>query len=249
MKLRLLVAIGAVLALSVAGATAVAAPPGSATCAGGLIHAGTYKGLTVTGTCFFAGDGPVTVDGNLTVAEGAALNDHAGTFAVVHVTGNVLVRKGGIVGLGAYGPPHLPQTGTVVDGNVIADQPTSMYLSAITIHGNFISNGGSGPGRNFPIKDNIVDGNVVVQGWSGLWIGLLRNTVGGNIVFSNTSGTQVGDEPPFVGVPDSSEVADNIVSGNLICQGNSPAAQIGDSEGGPNIVGGNAVGQCAAISQ
>jgi hypothetical protein len=149
MKLRLLFA-GFVLALSVMASAALAAPPGSATCSGGLIAGGTYNGLTVTGNCFFAGD-PVNVNGNLTVADGASLNDHAGTFAVVHVTGNVLVGKDAILGLGQYGPPHLPQTGTVVEGNIVANQPMSLYLSAITIRGNLISNGGSGPDRNFPI--------------------------------------------------------------------------------------------------
>jgi hypothetical protein len=246
MKLRLLFALGGVLALAVAASAALAAPPGSSTCSGGTVAAGTYKGLTVTGNCFFAG-GTVTVNGNLTIADGASLNDHAATFAVVHVTGNVLVGKGGIVGLGQYGPPHLPQSGTVVDGNIVANQPASLYLSAIKVNGNVISNGGSGPGRNFPIKDIIVGGNVALQGWSGLWIGLLRSTVGGNVIFSKTSGTQTG-EPPFEGILDSTEIADNVVSGNLICQGNSPAAQVGDSGGGPNIVGGKAIGECAVLA-
>lgn len=247
MTLRLLFASCAVLVLAVGVSTAFAAPPGAATCSGGPIAGGTYNGLTVTGSCFFAG-APVTVHGNLTVADGATLNDHAFSFAVVHVTGNVLVGKGGILGLGRYGPPHLPQTGTVVDGNIVANQPTSLYLSAITVHGNLVSNGGSGPDRNFPIKDNIVGGNMAVQGWDGLWIGLLRNTVGGNVIFSKTSGTQTG-EGPFEGILDSSEVADNVISGNLICQGNSPAAQVGDSGGGPNIVGGKAVGECASLAE
>ena len=123
MKLRLLFA-SVVLTLAVAGSVALAAPPGSATCTGGPIAGGTYNGLTVTGNCFFAGS-PVTVEGNLTVADGAVLNDHAFSFAVVHVEGNVLVGKGGILGLGRYGPPHLPQTGTVVDGNIVANQPSS----------------------------------------------------------------------------------------------------------------------------
>jgi hypothetical protein len=246
MKLRLLGGICAVLALGIVGSTALAAAPGSATCSGGPIAGGTYQGLTVTGECFFAGD-PVTVVGNLKIADGAILNDHAGTFAVVHVTGNVIVGNGGVLGLGRYGPPHLPQTGTVVDGNIVANAPASLYLSAITVHGNLISSGGSGPGRNFPIKDVVVDGNVVIQGWSGLWIGLLRSTVGRNVIFSHTAGTQTG-EPPFEGILDSSEVADNVIGGNLICEGNSPAAQVGDSGGGPNLVGGKAVGECASLA-
>ena len=76
------------------------------------------------------------------MADGAALNDHAGTSATVHVTGNVLVGKGGILGLGTYNPfaPH----DSVVDGNIIANQPLSLYLSFLTVHGNVISNGGGG---------------------------------------------------------------------------------------------------------
>jgi hypothetical protein len=247
MKLRVILGLFAVGLVGVLGSAALAAPPHAGTCSSGLIAAGTYDGFTVTGECFFAG-GTVTINGNLRVADGAKLNDHAGSFAVVHVTGNVLVGQGSVLGLGRYGPPHLPQSGTVVDGNIVANQPLSLYLSAITVHGNLVSNGGSGPGRNFPIKDNVFDGNMVIQGWSGLWIGLLRNTVGGNVIFSHTAGTQTGDEPPFIGIPDSTEVADNVISGNLICQGNAPAAQIGDSLGGPNAVGGKAIGECASLA-
>lgn len=243
MRLRLLLALSVVALAVWAVSSAGAAAPGSGSCAGGLIQGGTYNGFTVTGTCFFAG-APVTIDGNLRIADGASLNPHAATFALVHVTGNVIVGKGAILGLGQYGPPNMPQTGTVVDGNIVAAQPMSLYLSAITIHGNLISNGGYGPGLNFPIKNVVVDGNVVMQGWSGLWIGLFRSQVGGNVIFSNNTGNQIGE----LGTPDSSEVADNVIGGNLICMGNDPAAQFGDSGGGPNTVGGHALGQCAPLA-
>ena len=244
LRLRFLLALP-VLALAVwAVSTAVAAPPGSGSCSGGLIQGGTYNGFTVTGSCFFAG-APVTINGNLRIADGASLNAHAATFALVHVTGNVIVGNGAILGLGKYGAPNIAQTGTVVDGNIVADQPMSLYLSAITVHGNLVSNGGSGPGLNFPIKNLVVDGNVVLQGWSGLWIGLFRSQVGGNVIFPNNTGDQIGE----TGEPDSSEVADNVIGGNLICQDNDPVAQFGDSGGGPNTVAGVAVGQCASLTQ
>lgn len=242
MRLRLLLLVAALVALATGVTAALAGGPGAGVCSGGLVQPGVYSGFTVTGDCFFAG-GSVTINGNLTVANGASLNAHAATFAVVHVTGNVLVGKGAVLGLGAYGPPDIAQTGTVVDGNIVANQPQSLYLSAITIHGNLISNGGSGPGLNFPIKNLIVGGNVVLQGWNGLWIGLFRSQVGGNVIFSKNSGNQTSES----GLPDSSEVANNVISGNLICQGNDPAAQFGDSGGGPNTVGGETVGQCAAL--
>jgi hypothetical protein len=47
--------------------------------------------------------------------------------------------------------------------------------------------------------------------------------------------------------PDGNEVTDNVVSGNLACYNNSPQAQIGDSGGGPNIVGGQKLGECATL--
>lgn len=243
MRHRGLLGLLVVALLALAASTAMAARPNSGSCSGGLIQGGTYDGFTVTGQCFFAG-APVTINGNLKIANGASLNAHAATFAVVHVTGNVIVGKGAILGLGKYGPPNIAQTGTVVDGNITANQPMSLYLSAITIHGNLVSNGGSGPGLNFPIKNVVVDGNVVMQGWNGLWIGLFRSQVGGNVIFSNNTGNQIGE----LGTPDSSEVADNIIRGNLICQGNNPAAQVGDSGGGPNTVGGKALGQCSGLA-
>lgn len=243
MKLRLFLLVGAVLASVTVVSAALAGGSSAGSCAGGLVQPGVYSSYTVTGDCFFAG-GSVTINGNLTVANGASLNAHAATSALVHVGGNALVGKNAILGLGAYGPPDMPQTGTVVDGNVIANQPQSLYLSAITIHGNLISNGGNGPGLNFPLKNLVVDGNVALQGWNGLWIGLFRSQVGGNVIFSKNTGDQIGE----TGLPDSSEVADNVISGNLICQGNDPAAQIGDSEGGPNTVGGMALGQCSSLA-
>ena len=164
----------------------------------------------------------------------------------LYITGNVKVGKDGVLGLGNYNPAP-PHTSAVVDGNVVANGPATLYLGGMTIHGNLVSNGGSGAGRNFPIKDDAIDGNVIVQGWSGLWFGILRSTVGGNVVVANTSGTQTGVDE-FVGILDSTEIVDNTIGGNLICHGNSPAAQIGDSGGGPNNVDGNVIGECAGLT-
>ena len=247
MRFKLFCALVAVVAMATAATTALGASPGAGSCAGGLINAGIYKGFTVTGPCFFApGDPSITIDGNLAIAAGASLNAHAATSATVHVTGNVIVEKGGIVGLGQYGPPNIAQSGTVVDGNVIADQPQSLYLSAITVHGNLVSHGGTGLGLNFPLKNLIVDGNVDVQGWTGGWIGLFRSAVGGNVIFADN--TAVIYPVGGTDAPDSSEVANNAVGGNLICHSNYPAAQFGDSGGGPNTVGGQPLGECAGLA-
>ena len=246
---RISVLLGSVvLMLAVSGSIASAAKPGAGTCSGGapgfgtaeVIPAGTYASFTVTGYCVF-GPGTVTINGNLTIADGAQLNDHAsGQSDSVHVTGNVQVGNGGVLGLGDYNP-FGGHTSAVVDGNVNAHNPTTLYLGDMTIHGNLVSNGGSGPGRNFPTKDNTIDGNVMLQGWTGMWIGLIRTEVGGNVNFSKNTAMDTSVVPGS----DSSEVQTNVIAGNLICHGNTPTAQVNQFDGGePNEIGGNAVGEC-----
>src|SRR5436305_6485780 len=100
-----------------------------------------------------------------------------------------------------------------------------------------------GGGVVLPIKDDVVSGNIVVHGWQGAWFGIIRDVVGGNVMASDNVGTRVGEE----GQSDSNEVVTNQISGNLICQHNNPVAQIGDSGGRKNTVGGNKIGECAAL--
>jgi hypothetical protein len=240
-KLRLLLGLCVLLVLGVVGSTALAAP-GPTTCSGGSIAAGTYNGLNVTGNCTFADGAAVTINGNLNVADGAILNDHAASSATVLVTGNVRVGKGAVLGLGHYNPegPHA----ATVNGNIVANQPLTLYLGAITVHGNVVSNGGGDPTRNFPIKDDTIDGNLILQGWHGLWLGAIRVTVGGNVIVNNNTAADTSQLPGS----DSTEVMTNTIKGNLICQGNTPAAQVNPDDGGqPNIVGGNKIGQCAGL--
>ncbi len=253
MKLRHFVGIFVVLALGIGGSSALASPPGSLTCTGGPIASGTYKGITVTGNCGFVSGAVITVDGNLVVADGASLNDHAASTATVNVSGNVLVGKGAVLGLGTYNPraPH----NSSVDGNIIANQPLSLYISFLTVHGNLVSHGGgggvTGEFRNFPTKDNTIDGNLIIDGWTGGWIGAIRDHVGGNLIFNdNTSVINGLVSPPVPGEVDgdSSEIMTNVVGGNLICHGNTPAAQVNPDDGGqPNVVAGQKIGQCAGL--
>lgn len=265
MKLRLLLVLSVTLALSVVGSAALAAGPGGYTCDGGQIPEGTYSSLTVTGNCLFGGD--VTVNGNVTVADGATLNDHAFSHANhVTINGNVKVGRDAVLGLGTYNPYAIHDT--TVNGNIIANHPKTLYVSYTTVHGNLISNGGgSAPDfRNFPTKDNVIDGNLVIQGWHGGWLGVIRNEVGGNVVVSKNKsvavlaypftpegcdpemGTCIGGTPGVDG--DSTEVQSNTVHGNLICQGNTPDAQINfnpPDNGWWNTVDGKASGQCATL--
>jgi hypothetical protein len=239
MKLRLLLGVALLLAVGVVGSAALAAGPHSATCSGGTIAPGTYNGLTVTGNCSFAA-GTITIDGNLRVADGAVLNDHAASTATVLVSGNVLVGKGAVLGLGNY---ELP-TGTTVDGNIVATQPLTLYLGGMTVHGNVVSTGGGDPGRNFPIRDDTIDGNLIIQGWSGLWMGVIRANVGGNVIVANNAAADTSVLPGS----DSTEVMTNHISGNLICLHNSPVATVNPEDGGqPNVVGGREIGECVGL--
>jgi len=254
-KLTVLLAAAVTLvAMAVAG-SALAGKPGPNPCSTGTLNSGAYGGFTVSGTCFVAASANVTINGNLKLAEDAVFRGMfvAGTL---HVTGNVKVDEGAILGLG-YG------TTVVVDGNIKADEPKSLYIGEMTVHGNVDSNGGGTADRfyNFPIKDNTIDGNLKLHGWHGGWIGAIRNTVGGNVDFSdNASVVEIADAAACGGtfpagcaaVPgtdgDSSEVQTNIISGNLKCHGNTPVAQVNPNDGGQlNTVTGNKKGECAGL--
>lgn len=256
-KLRLLCVAAAALMSAIVVSGATAHPGGLATCSGGPIAEGTYSGLVVSGNCWFTGDS-ITINGNVFVVHGGVLNDHAATPTggplpnTVVITGSIYVQPGGILGLGTYNPTST-QT-TTVGGSIIANQPLSLYISFTTIHGSLISTGGGGgvhgEFRNFPTKDNTIGGNLIMAGWTGGWIGAFRNHVGGTLIFSHNRSVLTMDAHGNVSVgtdPDSSEVATNVIGGDLICWANNPPAQIGDSGGSLNTVGGQKVGQCTQV--
>jgi hypothetical protein len=255
-RILLLGTVMALLAMALPG-SALAKPPGPGTCSGGSIGTGTWTGFTVTGNCTIANGATVQINGNLIVANGAILNDHAASSAKVDITGNVTVGKGAILGLG-YNAAAGTLGPDTVGGSIVAMQPLTLYLGNLTVGGNVISMGGTSPqppaatARNFPIKDNTIIGNLIIQGWQGGWLGVIRNDVDGNVIVNKNvslSTPPSKTEPGGPGMdPDSNEVQTNTISGNLICFGNSPAAQVNPGDGGqPNVVGGNAIGQCAKL--
>ena len=98
--------------------------------------------------------------------------------AQVHITGNVKVGKGAVLGLG-YNAPEGALGPDTVGGSIAAGQPLTLYMGSVTVGGTVRSNGGGEPGRNFPIKDNTIDGSLVFKGWRGLWIGGSATTSAG----------------------------------------------------------------------
>jgi hypothetical protein len=259
------------LLATVVATTAAATFPSAAfaargeTCSGEL--SGSHNSVTVKGTCVVTD--AVTIHGNLTLATGAVF---VGTPAPIHVTGNVKVGKGAQLLMG-WNADEGELGPDVVDGNIEAEKPLALYLGNMTVHGNLESHGGGTASRfyNFPIKDNVIDGNVEINGWKGGWWGLIANTVGGNVVLAHNQSVVVpADESTCFGtfpagcaaVPgvdeDSSEVqsrsipdvVDNPqhIHGNLVCIANTPPAQINAFDGGgANVVDGHKIGQCAGL--
>ncbi len=269
MKRLLLLGAGVVVALGLTGSGAFAGghEGGHETCSGtiaepGLI-AGSHGSVTVTGAC--AVNGPLTINGDLTLADGAVFS---GFGPSVHVTGNVKVGRGAQFALG-YNRGEGVLGPDVVDGNIVANQPLALYLGNSTVHGNVVSIGGGSSERfyNFPIKDNKIDGNLIIFGWTGGWWGAIANTVGKNVIVSfNRSVVHPADDATCQGTfpagcdaapgadEDSNEVQSRIgnpqhISGSLICFGNTPRAQVNPLDGGAaNIVDGKAIGECASLT-
>ena len=267
-RLGFVVALAALLAMAAPGATLAGSGAGS--CSNGHMAGGNYTSFTVKGVCNIAFGATVHISGNLTIAPGGSLDDHGAELWLkgeVHVGGNVIVGKGAVLGLGWNSPGGDGTLGPdTVGGSIVADRPLALQIGGVTIGGNLVSSGGgvlstsAADFRNFPVKDDVVHGNIVIQGWHGGWIGLIRNTVGGNVVFANNvSGSS--EEGPGAD-SDSSEIMGSDLSGfggpvipqtiggNLVCTGNVPAAQVNPGDGGaPSIVHGRAIGECAGLTQ
>ena len=174
--------------------------------------------------------------GRVVVPEGATCLSEG----PVSVHGGVYIGAGATFVLG--GDEAQTATGTIT-GGVHATNPASVQIHFATIDGGIDIHGGSGPfGGPFEItwnaiEDNRINGGATVEGYNGFWFGFIRNHVNGSVSLNNNV---LVDE-------DGNEYVTNTIRGSLNCAGNSPAAQAGDSEGGPNEVTGPKTGQCAGL--
>jgi hypothetical protein len=245
-KLRLLCAMLAIGAFLVVGAGTAGA--GSGTTCSGVLAPGTYKSVTVTGLCSLPDSGVVEIRGGLTVAPGAIFNGV--TDAKLTVSGGIAVGSDAVLGLGCSPSAGCDiTTFDRIDGGIRASQPLAALIHGNIIRGGIELNGGGGgancnSGALFggppftAIEDNTVSGGITVANQRSCWLGLFRNTVRGSVSVLNN----VMDDP------DANEVAANVISGNLACFGNSPAAQLGlDVPPAPNTVSGRKLGQCSGL--
>jgi hypothetical protein len=160
--------------------------------------------------------------------------------------GPVRIHAGLFVGPGAtfvLGSEESPGSTGTISGGVHASDPASVQIHFATIRGGVRIHGGSGPvGGPFDItwnaiEDNLISGGARIVGYNGFWFGFIRNSVRGSVTLNDN----------VLADPDGNEYVTNSIRGTLNCTGNSPAPQVGDSEGSPNQVTGRKTGQCAEL--
>lgn len=181
-----------------------------------------------------------------TLAQGTYQRVVVPAGAVCLSEGPVTIREGLWIRSGAtfvLGSEESGWTTGTIGGGVHAWDAASVQIHFATINGGIRAHGGSGPfGGPFEvtfnaIEDNVIHGGVTVTGYDGFWFGFIRNHVSGTVRLSNN----------VLADPDGNEYVTNVIHGSLMCSGNSPAPQVGDSEGLPNDVTGAKTGQCTAV--
>jgi hypothetical protein len=251
-RLRILgsLAVAAALALPTGSAMAAAPGPMPYTCTGGGIPSGDYASITVTGFCGVVPDAVITIVGNLNVGAGAFL-DAQSAPSTITVGHNVTAAAGSLVGLGCQ-PDYPHNTGhpctfepdgrstITVNGNVTATDADTVLLNGITVNGNVTLTGGGGD-IPWSIKNNSIGGNLTVSEVTADWLGVLFNHIDGNATLTNITATDPGDPGRLV------FVVRNTIGWNLTCTGLAPGVSGGFFPGSVNVVGRNAIGQCAPL--
>ncbi len=225
--------------------------PRAYTCAGGDIASGRYARITVTGACDVPAGAVVNVAGDVYVAAGAVL-DAQSAPSTITARGNVIAAKGSLLGLGCQPPSYTGNSAhactvepdghslITVGGNVTGVGAQTVLLNGITVKGNVTLAGGGGE-IPWSIKNNVVRGDLTVIGQTVEWLGVLFNRIGGN---ATLIGITLHDPDP--GAP-GVYVVRNTIKWNLVCFGLRPGVSGGFIPGEVNVVGGHAIGQCAAL--
>ena len=230
------------------------------TCSGGSIAPGTYSSLTISGFCTVDA-GVVIVRHDVTVKSNAGLIAAFGGGPALTVGGNLHVRPNGVLVLGCEPEAFVclndpdQQVGTLSSKGTVFGSLEAHDALAVLVHNSFIDRNlvldGGGGGVNCNPQDALfgspayatfedisVGGSATIKHWRSCWLGLFRTTIRYNVSFRDN----------ITADPDGNEVATNTIRGNLFCSKDNPAAQVGDSGGAPNIVLGQAGGECATLA-
>jgi len=205
---------------------------GSFAIVGGLAMAALLAGASSAGAAATFCHGTLASGSydRLVVPAGAHCN---GTSANIRVSDGVRVKQGATFILGHENGPN---TGIIRNG-VHANAPASLQLHFARVYNGVRMYGGGGNGEFSTIEDNVIRGGVTQTGYEAFWLGFIRNRVIGTVRLTDN----------VMGDPDANEYVTNRIQGNLICHGDSPAPQIGDSEGQRNVVTGSKIGQCRGV--
>ena len=160
-------------------------------------------------------------------------------------------------------PPNAACTvaaGVTVEGNVTVAAGASLTVATTfpTIVGNVQATGAAG----VELFGATVDGNVVLTGTGGSGVFIESTFIGGHLSVSNTTmgllaiifndlsgNVLVASNTPTASFSNtmSPTVAGNMIGGNLVCTGNTPAANDVVTTPDANTVTGNKVGECAGL--
>jgi hypothetical protein len=207
------------LSLMVVGALAIAAIPVATAQAKGTIDVTRCTGQLASGSY-----------GRIVVPAGESCD---GTAARINVSDGIRVYQGATFVLGEDGGTS---TGSI-QGGVHANAPASLQVHFARITDGVRMYGGGGNGQFSTVEDSVIRGDVTLRDYRGLWFGFIRNNVVGNVRLNHN----------VLSDPDANEYVTNTIRGNMICRNDSPAPQVGDSMGKPNVVTGRKVDQCANL--
>lgn len=221
------------------------------TCTGGVIPSGTYDRISVAGPCSVEAGAVIDVKGSVRVQRGAML-DAQSAPATITVRGDVTGAPGSLVGLGCQPPEYTGNSGhpcetqsdghstIVVMGNITLFGPVGVFLNGIEARGNVTVLGG---GSDIPwsIKNNAIRGNLTVAGQTEEWIGVLFNSIDGNVLLAGITMTGINDETGTG--TNSLFVVRNAIRSNITCFAVDPGVF-----GYGNMIGNRALGQCASLA-
>jgi hypothetical protein len=169
--------------------------------------------------------------GNLAPGNYVAVNVPAGATCTIN-TGTVNVTTGGVtVGAGASFFVASPAASLVLTSGSLNSTSAKIIEITAQIHGSVNVDGTTG--GDVIITDSFISGTLAVSNSSVVGIVLSRNTIGGSLMNLNNQCFNEGG---------CNSVVSNTISGNLVCQGNTPPPVTG---GTSNTVAGSLVGQCA----